>query len=126
MTTHNEDALPIVVPADPPAGALTSTVTLTQHMLGLEPYLLIRVEMIPEDERDDEADDGLRLKVETGGGAEGPDLAALYLLNVPAEHNPLTAAIAQVIAANPGVDELPEALAMFAEHCDIPMPEARR
>jgi hypothetical protein len=72
----------------------------------------------------EDGDDGLRLKIEFGGGAEGPELAALYLLNLPADQNPLTAAIKAVIDANPDEHAVPEVLAMFAEFCDIPMPES--
>jgi hypothetical protein len=99
------------------------TITLTTHTLGLDPYVLVRaVKLDP----DDEDDDGLRLKIEFGGGAEGPELAALYLLNLPADQNPLTAAIKSVIDANPDAHEVPEVLALFAEFCDIPMPESGR
>lgn len=129
-TAHNEQAWteedaaeseqPLVVPADPPRGT-PETITLSQHMLGLEPYLLIRVFTKPEAERED--DDGFRLRVESGGGAQGPDLGALYLLNVPAAQNPLTAAIKDMIQANPDAPQVREVLAAFADHCDIPMPE---
>lgn len=97
--------------------------TLTTHTLGLDPYVLIQaVKAEPEDENDD----GLRLRVEHGGGASGAELATLFVLNLPAEHNPLTAAIKSVIEANPGRDEVGEVLALFAEFCDIPMPESGR
>lgn len=103
------------------ASTYRDSITLTTHTLGLDPYVLIRaVKLAP----DDEDDDGLRLKIEFGGGAEGPELAALYLLNLPADQNPLTAAIKSVIDANPDEHAVPEVLAMFAEFCDIPMPES--
>jgi hypothetical protein len=103
------------------ASTYGQAITLTTHTLGLDPYVLVRaVKLAP----DDEDDDGLRLKIEFGGGAEGPELAALYLLNLPAAQNPLTAAIKSVIDANPDAHEVPEVLALFAEFCDIPMPES--
>lgn len=117
MTSADEE-LPIVVSADEPP-ATRRTIQLTQHMLGLDPYVLIRA--VKVDGEDDE-DDGFRLKVEYGGGAEGPDLAALYLLNLPADQNPITAAIKAVIEANPDEPVIGEVLATFAEFCDVPMP----
>lgn len=95
------------------------SITLTTHTLGLDPYVLIRAVKI---DPDDAGDDGLRLKIEHGGGAEGPDLAALYVLNLPAEENPLTAAIAAVIRGNPDHPCVTEVLRLFAEFCDLPMP----
>lgn len=104
----------------------TQTITLTQHMLGLEPYVLIRaVKADPEDEDDD----GLRLQIEQGGGATGGELAALFLLNLPAEQNPLTAAVKAVLDANaehPDYQAMVETLGLFAEFCDFPMPESGR
>lgn len=105
------------------ASTYRDSITLTTHTLGLDPYVLIRaVKLAP----DDEDDDGLRLKIEFGGGAEGPELAALYLLNLPADQNPLTAAIKAIIDANGSAREfsISQVLAMFAEFCDIPMPES--
>lgn len=104
----------------------TQTVTLTQHMLGLEPYVLIRaVKTAPEDE----SDDGLRLSIEQGGGAMGGELAALFLLNLPAEENPFTAAVKAVLDANaehPDYQAMVDTLGLFAEFCDFPMPESGR
>jgi hypothetical protein len=87
-------------------------ITLTTHTLGLEPYVLIRA--VPDG-------DDLRLKVEHND--DGAALAALYLLNLPAADNPLTAAIKAVVEANPDFPEAPDVLRIFAEFCDIPMPE---
>jgi len=100
-------------------------VTLTQHWLGLEPYILIRAKQLDADDREGPDDDGLRLKVEHND--EGPNLALLYVMNLPAEQNPLTAAIKAVLDANterPDYQVMVETLHLFAEFCDIPMPES--
>lgn len=115
-------------PADVEADATTldgrtQTIKLTQHVLGMEPYILIRA---VKTDPDDEDDDGLRLKVEHNDSAE---LATLFVLNLPAESNPLTAAIKSVLDANaehPEYQAIVEALHLFAEFCDIPMPESGR
>jgi hypothetical protein len=112
MTPENVDGDPYDRPAQ--------TVTLTQHTLGLEPYVLIRA--VKRDPDDDE-DDGLRLKVEHNN--DGVALATLFVLNLPAEQNPITAAIEAVIDANPDNDAVRATLALFAEFCDVPMPEPR-
>lgn len=101
-------------------------IVLTTHTLGFEPYVLIRA-VKGEPDPDDSDDDGIRLKIEHND--DGPQLALLYVLNLPAEQNPLTAAIKAVIDANyehPDGAIIAEALAMFAEFCDIPMPESGR
>lgn len=134
MTTPDEDgprptplaeARPLDQTIEIEANASTyrDSITLTTHTLGLDPYVLIRAVKVDPDE---DGDDGLRLKIEFGGGAEGPELAALYVLNLPAAQNPMTAAIKAVIDANPDEHAVPEVLAMFAEFCDIPMPESGR
>lgn len=105
-------------PYDRPA----QTITLTQHTLGLEPYVLIRA-VQGEADPDDAEDDGLRLKVEHND--DGAALATLFVLNLPAEQNPITAAIEAVIDANPDNDAVRATLALFAEFCDVPMPEPR-
>jgi hypothetical protein len=102
---------------DLPAARGRETIALTTYTLGLEPYVLIRA--VPDG-------DDLRIKVDhndTEGGS-GASLALLYVLNLPADDNPLTAAIKAVIDANPDAHEVPEVLALFAEFCDIPMPES--
>jgi len=92
-------------------------ITLTTHTLGLEPFVLIRaIKTAPEDPDDD----GFRLKIEHND--QGASLATLYVLNLPADQNPLTAAIRAVIDANPDRPEVAEVLALFAEFVDLPMP----
>lgn len=106
-------------PYDRPVDTSTcaESITLTTHTLGLEPYILIRaVKTDPEDE----GDDGLRLKVEHND--DGAALATLYVLNLPAASNPLTAAIKAIIDANPDNFEVRNVLALFAEFVDLPMP----
>lgn len=116
-TAHDE--LDLDPPDDYGVGDVAGSVTLTQHLLGLEPYVLIRaVKVDPEDE----GDDGLRLKVEHNDS--GVALAAMYVLNLPAESNPITAAIKAVIDANGEFPEVAEVLGLFAEFCDVPMPES--
>lgn len=106
-----------------PAGDVERTIKLTQHTLGLDPYVLIRAVKADLDP-DDEADDGFRLQVEYGGGADGPDLACLLVLNLPAEQNPFTAAIKAVIEQTGAARAMrvDEVLGLFAQYCDIPMP----
>jgi hypothetical protein len=102
------------------------TITLTTHTLGLDPYVLIQaIKVNPSDENDD----GLRLKIEHGGGSSGAELAALFVLNLPADQNPLTAAIKAVLDANaehPDYQVMVETLVLFADFCDVPMPESGR
>jgi hypothetical protein len=106
------------------AGFEGGTVELLTVTLGLDPYVLIRAFKAKPD---DEDDDGLRLKV--NHNAQGAALAALYLLNMPAETNPITAAIKAVLDANgehPDYQVMVETLSLFAEFCDVPMPESGR
>jgi hypothetical protein len=119
------DTTPIEEPREAEVDASTyrEPITLRTHTLGLDPYVLIRAVKRATD-GDDPDDDGLRLKVEHND--DGAALAMLYVLNLPAADNPLTAAIKAVIDANPDAPEVPEVLAMFAEFCDIPMPESGR
>lgn len=95
------------------------TIKLTTHTLGLEPYVLIRA--VPDG-------DDIRIKVDHNDveGGSGASIALLYVLNLPAEQNPLTAAIKAVIDANPDDQAIVEGLHLFAEFCDIPMPESGR
>jgi hypothetical protein len=121
VEVRHDEAREVEVDASTYGGGVSSSITLTTHTLGLDPYVLIRAVAVAPDAEDD---DGLRLKVESGGDGEGAALAMLYLLNLPAEANPLTAAIKAVIDANPDRHEVAEVLATFAESCDIPMPES--
>lgn len=68
----------------------TETITLTEVILGLRPYVLIEADVDP-------ADGALVLKVNAGGGAgeEPAVLPMLMLTEMPAESNP----ISQVLAA---------------------------
>ena len=106
-------------PVDEPADT-RQTITLTTHTLGLEPYVLIRA--VPEGDGD------IKIKVDHNDveGGSGASIALLYVLNLPAEQNPLTAAIKAVIDANPDDQAIVEGLHLFAEFCDIPMPESGR
>jgi hypothetical protein len=92
------------------------SVTLSTFTLGLNPYVLIQA--IPDGE-------DLRIKVDhndTEGGT-GASIALLYVLNLPAEQNPLTAAIKAVCDANRDDDSVAATLRLFADFCDIPWPE---
>jgi hypothetical protein len=107
------------------AGYSGGSIELTNVTLGLEPFILIRAKTLDEDDREGPDDDGLRLK--TLHNDEGPNLALLYVMNLPAEQNPLTAAIKAVLDANADRADYPvmsETLHLFAEFCDIPMPES--
>ncbi len=85
------------------------------------PYILIRAEQTPTD--DPEVDD-VALRVDHND--EGPNLALLYIMSLPAEQNPLTAAVKAVIDAQQehSASTVREVLTLFAEFCDIPMPES--
>jgi hypothetical protein len=96
------------------------TIELKTHMLGLHPYVLIQAIV---NEPVDGDDDGIRLRMEQGGGILGAELATLFVISLPAEDNPFTAAIKAVIDANPERPEVVEVLSLFAEFCDLPMPE---
>jgi hypothetical protein len=110
---------PVDEPIEITAGSAVGSITLTNHTLGLDPYVLIRaVKTAPEDADDD----GLRLKVEHND--DGAALATLFVLNLPADQNPITAAIKAVIDANPDDQAIVEALHLFAQFCDVPMPES--
>lgn len=120
---RDEPATTIDEPGEVEVDASTyrQKITLTTHTLGLDPYVLIQaIKVAP----DDDGDDGLRLKVEHND--DGAALAALYLLNLPAATNPITAAIKAVIDANPDEPAFVEALSLFASFCDVPMPESGR
>jgi len=67
----------------------TETITLTEVILGLRPYVLIEADVDP-------ADGELVLKVKTGGGAaeEPAYLPMLMLTEIPAESNPISQVLA--------------------------------
>jgi hypothetical protein len=115
---------PVDGPTEVDYGPRTETVKLTQHVLGMEPYVLIRAVKVEPDEGDPD-DDGLRLKVEHNN--QGPALATMFVLNLPVEQNPITAAIKSVLDANgehPDYQVMVETLGLFADFCDVPMPES--
>ncbi len=89
------------------------TIELTQHMLGLKPYVLIEAEADPDDGE-------LLLRVKCGGGAaEMPgSLPFMMITELPAETNPMTMAIEEYLAQFP---DHREALAGFAETLGIPL-----
>lgn len=124
---YDVSALDSPEPATITAGVAGGSVKLTQHILGLEPYVLIRAVKVDPESDDADDDDGLRLKVEHNDS--GASLAALYVLNLPREQNPFTAAVKAVLDANaehPDYQAIVEALHLFAEFCDFPMPESGR
>lgn len=96
----------------------TRSIELTQHMLGLNPYVLIQAVA--------DEDDELALRCEFGG-AKASLTATLPLMaacSMPAETNELTRAVTEFLA-EPG--EHPdgvrrEVLAEFAEFISFPMP----
>jgi hypothetical protein len=94
--------------------AESETVTLTEHWLGLKPYVLIEADTDP-------ADGELVLKVKAGGGAAEMigALPMMMLTELPAETNPLTVAIGEYLTEFPAHRE---ALAGFAECIGAPMP----
>lgn len=88
----------------------------------------VRIRAVVEDaDPDDPRDDGLRLEVQTLGVEHGGSLALLYVINLPAGENPLTAAVKAMIDLKG--DDCPEAvevLAAFADYVGFPMPESGR
>jgi hypothetical protein len=99
-----------------------STVSLTQHVLGLHPYVLIEAKYEAPESDDD---DGLRLATQCGGGVESIGLLPLLLVTtLPAEENPLTAAVRQYVeSVGPArAMRLDEAVAGFAKFVGFPMP----
>lgn len=105
----------------------TSTITLTEVILGMSPYTLIEAVIKPEAERDDEDDDGLRLRVRMSPDvADEPGTLPMMLIGeLPAKVNPLTAAAGDVLADYVGHPEsvIRDVLEAFAEHVGFPMPE---
>jgi hypothetical protein len=93
----------------------TESITLSQHLLGMNPYVLIEAEADP-------ADGELVLKIKAGGGAAEMvgALPMMMLTELPAEKNPLTMAIGEYLERAP---EHRDALAGFAESLGVPMPE---
>ena len=69
----------------------TESITLTQHVLGLQPYVLLRLRM------GDEGPDDLRIAVEYGGGVEDPRSPLLLALS---EMGPLSQDELDMLAGN--------------------------
>ncbi len=92
------------------------TIELSQHILGMQPYVLIEAE-------EDPADGELVLRVKAGGGAAEMigALPMMMLAELPAETNLLTRAVAELLAMDPAPDQ--ETLRRFAEHVGFPMPD---
>ena len=117
--THPSDEAPRPVdePVDEPG-----SITLTQHILGLEPYLLLKAVELDEPDPNDPDDTGLRFVVEHNDDA-GPALATLYVLMLPPEQNPITAAIKAVLESPLGDhSEARTVLTTFADFLGVPMP----
>lgn len=100
----------------------SETITLTQHTLGLRPYVLIEAKPDPDDENE------LALDVSAGGGAAGMigALPLMMLSNLPAESNLLTQAVAEVLSDYTGHPQsvVRDVLGALADHIGFPMPEA--
>lgn len=98
----------------------TETITLTEHLLGLRPYVLIEAKPDPDDENE------LALDVSAGGGAAKMigALPLMMLSSLPAETNLLTGAVAEVLANYSGHPEsvVRDVLGAFADHVGFPMP----
>ena len=92
----------------------SETIELSQHLLGMLPYVLIEADTDP-------ADGELVLKVKAGGGAAEQigALPMMMLMELPAEGNPLVMAIADVL--DQGGDR--ETLRKLADHIGLPMPD---
>jgi hypothetical protein len=95
-------------------GGETETFTLTQHLLGLRPYVLI------EAKPDDDDPEELALAVSAGRVEDDKIgyLPLLMLTALPANINPLTIAAEAMIVEHP---DLAEPLAAFAEYVGFPM-----
>lgn len=106
-----------------PAAAETQTFQLVEVVLGLRPYTLIEAKYVTPDE-DDPDDDGLRVAGRYGGGADAGALPLLWLTSLPAEQNPLTAAVKALLDAYPAAEALAESLETFAEYVGFPMHES--
>jgi len=102
----------------------TQTIQLVEVVLGLRPYTLIEAKFVdPEGPNDD----GLRLDGRYGGGADAGALPLLWLTSLPADQNPLTAAVKGLIDQEDGRDDLSafvEPLAALASYVGFPMPES--
>jgi hypothetical protein len=92
------------------------TIELSQHLLGMRPYVLIEADVNP-------ADGELVLKIKVGGGASEQvgALPFMMITTLAADQNPLTMAIGEYLAEFP---EHRDALANFAETLGVPMPDA--
>ena len=101
------------------------TISLTQAVLGLRPYVLIESKVVEPDGPDD---DGLRIAMTAGGGAEEApaSMALLFVTSVAAEDNPLTRAVKEMLEAYPAAEALAESLGAFAEYVGFPMPELEK
>ena len=90
------------------------TSELSEHLLGMRPYVLIEAAVDPDDGE-------LVLKIKAGGGATEQigALPFMMITTLAAEQNPLTMAIGEYLAEFP---EHHDALASFAETLGVPMP----
>lgn len=93
---------------------MTESIQLTQVLLGLRPYVLIEAAADPEDGE-------LVLKINAGGGAaeEIGALPYMMLMELPAEQNPITKGIADLLDDHPGDQD---AMIRLAEVLGVPMP----
>lgn len=91
------------------------SIKLSQHLLGMRPYILIEADVDPDDGE-------LILKIKAGGGANEQvgALPFMMITELPAGRNPLTMAIGEYLAEFP---EHGAALASFAETLGVPMPD---
>lgn len=96
------------------ADPTTETITLIQPILGMEPYILIVADKDP-------ADDELVLRINAGGGAaeEIGVLPFMLISQLPADKNPITQGIADLLDDHPGDAE---AMVRLTEYLGIPMP----
>lgn len=92
------------------------TIELSEHMLGMRPYVLIEAAIDP-------AGGELVLKVKAGGGAAEAigHLPFMMLTGLPAETNTITMAIGEYLVEFPDHREV---LASFADVIGVPMPDS--
>jgi hypothetical protein len=105
----------------------TEAITLTEVILGLNPYILIEAVIKPESERDDEDDDGLRLRARMSPDVvDEPGMLPMMLIGeLPAETNPLTSAVRDMLIdyADHPASVARDVLGSLARYVGFPMPE---
>lgn len=109
---------------DPPAGD-EQPATAPQEVVNFDAQHERRMTItthVEDPDPSDPNDEGLRLTVESVGVENAGMLALLYVINLPAEQNPLTAAVKAVVDRDPSDTVMRECLAVLVDYVGFPAP----